>query len=60
MWIFRNTFNNSLRTDQRFTDAWTTVKFEGRLPFRGLLDVDRFPDGARLCYPPGTDVRVNP
>ena len=57
---FSNTFNNSLRTDQRFTDAWTTVMFEGRLAFRGLLDVDRFPDGPRLCYPPGTDVRASP
>ena len=57
---FSNTFNNTLRTNQRFIDAWTTVTFEGRLPFRELLNVGQFPDGARLCYPPGTDVRVDP
>ena len=57
---FSNTFNDVLRTNQSFIDAWTTVTFEGRLPFRELLNVGQFPDGARLCYPPGTDVRVDP
>ena len=57
---FMSAFNNDFRTDQRFIDAWTLVTREGRLPFRELLNTDRFPDGARPCYPPGTDVRVAP
>jgi hypothetical protein len=55
-----NRFNTQLRTDQRFIDAWLTVTFEGRLPFRELLDTTKYPDGARPCYPPGTDERVDP
>ena len=53
-------FTNDLRTSQRFIDAWMTVQFEGQLPFTALLDPARYPDGAQLCYPPGTDVRVSP
>ena len=30
------------------------------LPFAGLLDTARFPDGPQLCYPLGTDVRRAP
>ncbi len=57
---FTAAFNNSFRTDQRFVDAWTSVTREGRLPFRELLNPVRFPEGAQLCYLPGTDVRVEP
>lgn len=57
---FTAAFNTMWRTSQRFIDAWTTVSFEGRLPFRELLARAKFPGGARPCYPPGTDVRVNP
>ena len=57
---FNSAFNTSWRMDQRFKDAWMSVTFEGRLPFRELLDRAKFPGGARPCYPPGTDVRVKP
>jgi len=57
---FMSAFNNDFRTDQRFIDAWTMVTKEGLLPFSELLNTERFPDGARPCYPPGTDVRVEP
>ena len=58
---FVNRFNAELRTDSRFIAAWRTVDFnEGRLPFRELLNTEKYPDGARLCYPPGTDERVDP
>ena len=57
---FVNRFNTTLRTDPRFIAAWQTVTFnEGRLPFRELLNTMKYPDGARLCYPPGTDERVD-
>ena len=58
--VFQSHFDNVLRTDQRFVNGWTTVTFEERFPFRALLDPARFPDGAALCYPPGTDVREQP
>ncbi len=57
---FDNRFNPPLRTHQRFIDAWTTVTFVGGLRFRDLLTTTRYPDGARQCYPRGTDVRVDP
>ena len=58
---FVNRFNTELRTDPHFISAWQTVTFnEGRLPFRELLNAAKYPDGARLCYPPGTDERVDP
>ena len=57
---FVNRFNTQLRTDPRFIAAWQTVTFEGRRPFRELLNTTKYPDGARLCYPPGTDERVDP
>ena len=57
---FVNRFNTTLRTDPRFIAAWQTVTFEGRLPFRELLNTMKYPDGARLCYPTATDERVDP
>jgi murein DD-endopeptidase MepM/ murein hydrolase activator NlpD len=57
---FLNRFNTTLRTDSRFIAAWQTVTFEGRLPFRGLLDTTKYPGGASLCYPTGTDERADP
>ena len=55
-----NRFNAELRTDPRFIDSWRTVQFEGKLVFRELLNTTKYPDGARMCYPPGTDERVDP
>ena len=55
---FVNRFNTELRTDPRFISAWQSVD-EG-LPFRELLNTEKYPDGARMCYPPGTDERVVP
>ena len=58
---FVNRFDTTLRTDPRFIAAWQTVTFnEGRLPFSELLNTDKYPDGAGLCYPAGTDERVDP
>ena len=58
---FVNRFDTTLRTAPRFIAAWQTVTFnEGRLPFSELLSTDKYPDGARLCYPAGTDERVDP
>ena len=57
---FMSQFNTQLRTDPRFVSAWETVTMEGRLPFRELLNPAKYPDGARLCYPTGTDERVDP
>ena len=53
---FVDRFNSELRTDPRFISAWQTV--DDRLPFRELLNPDKYPGGARLCYPPGTDERA--
>ena len=55
---FVNRFNTELRTDPRFISAWQSV--DDRLLFRELLNTEKYPDGARLCYPPGTDERVDP
>jgi len=51
------TWWNKYRVSSNLIDSWRTNNEEGRLPFRGLLDTTRFPDGPQLCYPPGTDVR---
>ena len=52
-------FNNVLRVHPDFISVWGTVDFnEGMLPFKELLDLSRFPAGALMCYPKGTDVRV--
>ena len=51
-------FDNVLRTDPRFISAWLTDTREGQLPFRELLNTEKYPSGAQLCYPRGTDVRV--
>ena len=54
----QNHFDNVLRTDARFISAWQTNLREGQLPFLELLNTERYPGGAQLCYPRGTDVRV--
>ena len=54
---FEEHFNTVLRIDPRFIDGWMTMTFDGRFAFRALLDTQLFPEGAQLCYPPGTDVR---
>ena len=51
-------FDSVLRTDSRFISAWQTVSREGQLPFSALLNTEKYPDGARLCYQRGTDERV--
>jgi len=38
-----NRFNTTLRTDPRFIAAWQTGTFEGRLPFRELLNTTKYP-----------------
>ena len=55
---FQSYFDSVLRTDSRFISAWQTVSREGQLPFSALLNTEKYPDGARLCYPRGTDERV--
>ena len=53
-----NHFNNVLRTDPRFISSWQTIVQEGQFVFRELLNPEKYPSGAQLCYPPGTDPRV--
>jgi hypothetical protein len=50
-------FYNEWRTSKEFIDAWRTVSFDNKLPFRELLNPSRYPKGAQLCYALGTDVR---
>ena len=54
---FEEHFNTVLRIDPRFIDGWMNMTFEGRSAFRALLNTQLFPEGAQLCYPPGTDIR---
>ena len=52
-------FNDVLRVHADFVGVWSQVDFnEGRLPFKELLNFTTYPDGPRLCYTKGTDVRV--
>lgn len=55
---FNDEFINVIRESSEFIEIWTNVQDEGFYPVRGLLDTDLYPDGARLCYPLGTDVRI--
>ena len=55
---FVTRFNTELRADPRFISAWQSVG--DRRPFRELLNTERFPEGAQLCYSPGTDERISP
>ncbi len=57
---FLDRFNNVLRVHPSFIDVWESFAEEGQLPFKELLNTDRFPNGAQLCSPKGTDVRVSP
>ncbi len=50
-------FNGTIRTSDPFVTSWRTAVDEGMYPYGALLDPVRFPDGAQLCYPMGTDVR---
>ena len=46
---FEDHFNTVLRTDPRFINGWMSTTFEGRFPFRALLDTQLFPErGAAL------------
>jgi murein DD-endopeptidase MepM/ murein hydrolase activator NlpD len=45
-----------LRNRPAFTEAWEQTEF-GSFPFRALLDSKRFPEGPKMCYYQGTDVR---
>ena len=52
-------FNDVLRVHADFVGVWSQVDFnEDRLPFKELLNFTTYPDGPRLCYTKGTDVRV--
>ena len=48
----------SLKTRGALRAAWETATEEGAMAYRALLDAEKFPDGAQLCYPLGLDVRV--
>ncbi len=50
-------FEKTIRVSDVFVEGWRTATDEGLFPIRALLDLERFPDGPQLCYPPGTDVR---
>ncbi len=48
---------NSIRASNAFINYWQNNQRNGQFPFQGLLDTGRYPAGAQLCYPLGTDVR---
>ncbi|MDA1256646.1 MAG: peptidoglycan DD-metalloendopeptidase family protein [Chloroflexi bacterium] len=47
----------ALKGSDFLLSGWRTATDEEYYPFRGLLDETAYPDGPRLCYAPGTDVR---
>lgn len=51
------TWWNQYRASSKLVNSWRTNEEEGKFPFRGLLDATWFPDGPKLCYSLGTDVR---
>ena len=55
---FVDRFNNEFRTSAQFISSWQTIREEGFFPFKELLNGNKYSDGARLCYPQGTDERV--
>lgn len=40
-----------------FVEGWSNSFEDGAYPFRALLNLEEFPDGPRLCYEYGLDVR---
>ena len=46
-----------LKSSQSFLSGWGTALDEGYYSYRGLLDAGAYPDGPKLCYEQGTDVR---
>ena len=38
--------------------VWRTINEEGFYLYKGLLDLEKYPDGPRPCYEMGTDARV--
>ena len=51
-------FTETIRADSLFISGWEDAEEEGQFPFRGFLDLEQYPEGAKLCYPLGTDVRM--
>ncbi len=48
----------SLKATGALRARWETATEEGAMAYRALLDAEKYPDGAQLCYPLGLDVRV--
>ena len=48
----------SLKRTGALRARWETATEEGAMAYRALLDAEKYPDGAQLCYPLGLDVRV--
>ena len=55
---FSAQFSETIRTNSEFISGWRDAQEEGQYPFRAFLDLEGYPEGARLCYPLGTDVRI--
>jgi hypothetical protein len=49
---------DGLKETLLFLASWRDATTQGAFTYRGALDGERFPDGPRLCYPMGTDLRV--
>ena len=49
---------DSTKTTERFIAQWDTASEEGMMPYKELLNKERFPGGPRLCYTLGLDVRA--
>ena len=54
---FVKTFD-SIKNTPQLLGSWRDVREDGMFSYRAALDAERFPDGPRLCYPMGTDLRV--
>ena len=50
---------DSIKTTEKFRVQWEAATEEGAKPYKELLDEERYPRGAQLCYPLGLDVRVS-
>jgi hypothetical protein len=55
---FEDYFLETIRNTANFISSWNDIIQEGYYPFRAFLDTSNYPDGAQLCYPMGTDVRL--
>ena len=49
---------DSIKTTEEFRAQWETATEEGAKAYKELLNGEKYPEGAQLCYRLGLDVRV--